>query len=120
VIAGFEPRLNGSLTRRPLSPSHHSPPPRVPTGHHIPAQSTALGTPPRTHPHVLKERRSPARPQRGLSNCRSWTRNNVAYKLANVEPITWESSDDDAQAIVGQVAKRLPGGNIGATVGGGR
>jgi RHS repeat-associated protein len=47
-----------------------------------------------------------------------WTRNNVAYKLANGKPITWESSDDDAQAIVGQVAKRLPGGNIGATVGG--
>ena len=70
VIPGFEPRLNGSLTRRPLSPSRHSPPPRVPTGHRIPAQSTALGTTPRTHPHVLKERRTPARPQGGMSHAR--------------------------------------------------
>ncbi len=46
--------------KTPVSPLRHSPPPRVPTGHRIPAQSNALGPPP-PHPRVLKERPIPAR-----------------------------------------------------------
>ncbi len=85
VIPGFEPRLNGSLTRRPLSPSRHSPPPRVPTGHRIPAQSTALGTPEEVCPIILPTpdrgaERPVSRPQRGLSNCRSMRLGNPASR----------------------------------------
>jgi hypothetical protein len=57
----------GPSPHQTLPSSRHSPP-RVPTGHRIPAQSNALGPPP-PHPRVLKERHIPARPRRGLSKC---------------------------------------------------
>ena len=53
-----EQRSGSSTTTTTLGPPtaslcHRSPPPRVPTGHRIPAQSMALGPPPPHHPRSV-------------------------------------------------------------------